>query len=171
MKNYLLTLAGILFFSTAVSALENVPPKQTDDVHQRMQQVVPYALDQALQTFTKTVHGGVQHLVAKSPDNAHQIKLIQAYLLKIANEFRNGDFSATEQIHGPHMQGLAILKTAKPDDIKIEYKALENGGQIHYSTENVPFVQALHAWFDAQISEHGNDAIPGHMKDHSTIAE
>ncbi len=171
MKNYLLILAGFLLFSTTTLALEKTSPKQIDEVDQRMQQVVPFALDQTLETFTKTVHGGVQHVVAKSADNTQQIKLIQAHLLKIANEFRKGDFSVTERVHGANMPGLAQLKMAETDDIKFEYKALPNGAQIHYSTEYPQYVQALHEWFDAQKTEHGNDVIPEHIQHHATPAE
>jgi len=48
---------------------------------------------------------------------------------------------------------------AEIDDIKYEYKALPNGAQIHYSTEYPQYVQALHEWFDAQVSEHGNEVV------------
>jgi hypothetical protein len=171
MRNYPLILAGLLLFSMTALALEKTGPKQIDEVDQRMQQVVPFALDQTLETFTKTVHGGVQHVVAKSADNTQQIKLIQAHLLKIANEFRKGDFSVTERVHGANMPGLAQLKMAETDDIRFEYKALPNGAQIHYSTEYPQYVQALHEWFDAQISEHGNEVVPEHIKHHSTPAE
>jgi hypothetical protein len=171
MKNCPLILAGLLFFSTTTLALEKASSKQIDEVDQRMQQVVPFALDQTLETFTKTVHGGVQHVVAKSADDTHQIKLIQAHLLKIANEFRKGDFSVTERVHGADMPGLVQLKMAETDDIKFEYEALPNGAQIHYSTEYPQYVQALHEWFDAQISEHGNDVIPEHIKHHATPAQ
>jgi hypothetical protein len=171
MKNRLLISIGLALFATAASAIEAANPQPVDEVHRRAQQVVPYALDQALQTFTKTVHGGVQHVVAKSADNSKQIKLIQQHLAKIADEFRKGDFSVTERVHGPDMPGLVQLKTAKPDDIKFEYKPLKNGAQIHYSTEYPQFVQALHTWFDAQQRDHGNDVIPGHSQDHTKISE
>lgn len=171
MKNYPLILVGLVLFSTTALALEKAGPKTIDEVRQHMQQVAPYALDQTLQTFSKTVHGGVQHVVAKSSDNTRQIKLIQAHLLKLANEFRNGDFSATERVHGAGMPGLTQLKMAKTDDIKFEYKSLENGAQIHYSTEYPQFVQALHLWFDAQLKDHGSDVIPEHSQHHSTPAE
>lgn len=171
MKNYPLILVGLLLFSTTAPAIEQAAPKQVEEVHHRVQRVVPYALDQTLQTFTKTVHGGVQHVVVKSADNTKQIKLIQAHLLKVADAFRKGDFSATERVHGADMPGLTQLKTAETDDIKFEYKALENGAQIHYSTEYPQFVQALHIWFDAQLKDHGSDVIPGHSQHHSTIAE
>ena len=171
MKNYPLILAGLLLFSTTAFALEKTSPEPVDEMRQRAQQVVPYTLDQALQTFTKTVHGGVQHVVAKSADDTRQIKLIQAHLLEISSQFRKGDFSVTERMHGADMPGLAQLKTAQTDDIKFEYKALENGAQIHYATEYPQFVQALHEWFDAQMIEHGSDVMPEHSKHHSTPAE
>lgn len=170
-KNHLLILTGLLLFSTTTSALEKDEATSGDQVHQRMQQMVPFALDQTLETFTKTVHGGIQHVIAKSADNAKQIKLIQTHLLKIANEFRKGDFSATERIHGVGMPGLAQLKKAEANDIKFEYEALPNGAQIHYSSEYPQFVEALHEWFDAQKREHGNDEIPAHNQHHSSPAE
>lgn len=171
MNNYPLIVIGLLLFSTAVSAVEKTGLKSVDEVRQRAQQVVPYTIDQVLQTFTKTVHGGVQHVVAKSADNTRQVKLIQAHLLEITNEFRKGNFSVTERVHGTEMPGLALLKTAKPDDIKFDYTALANGAQIHYSTEYPQFVQALHEWFDAQEIEHGKELIPEHTQHHLTPAE
>lgn len=171
MKNYPLILIGLLLFSATAQALEQNAPKALDDVHQRMQQLVPYKLDQVRQTFTKTVHGGVQHVIAKSAGDTRQIKLIQAHLSEIAGQFRKGDFSVTERMHGADMPGLTQLKMAKTDDIRFEYKTLDNGAQIHYSTEYPQFVQALHEWFDAQISEHGSDEIPEHIKHHLTPAE
>ena len=171
MKNYPLILAALLLFSTTALAVEKASPKQMDEVDQRMQQVVPFALDQTLETFTKTVHGGVQHVLAKSADDTQQIKLIQEHLQKLANQFRKGDFSSTERVHGADMPGLAQLKRAEPDDIKFEYKALKNGAQIHFSTEYPQYDKALHEWFDAQMSDHGNDVIPEHIKHHMTPAE
>ena len=168
MRNYPLILAGLLLFSTATPAFERTSFKPVDDMHQHIQAQVPYALDQTLQTFTKTVHGGVQHVVAKSADSTLQIKLIRAHLLQLANKFRKGDFSASERMHGADMPGLAQLKMAKIDDIKFAYKTLENGAQIHYSTEYPFLAQALHLWFDAQINDHGNDIIQEHSKHHST---
>jgi hypothetical protein len=171
MKHYALTAVVILLFSTAALALEKSDSKPIDEVAQRMQQVVPFATDQTVETFTKTVHGGVQHVIAKSADNTQQIKLIQAHLLKIANEFRKGDFSVTERVHGADMPGLAQLKRAEIDDIKFEYKALPDGAQIHYSTEYPQYVKALHEWFAAQEKEHGNVVIPEHIKHHTAPAE
>jgi hypothetical protein len=171
MKHYSLLIVGLLLFSTTAPALEKASPIQMAEVSQRQKQMVPYSPDKTLQTFTKTVHGGVQHVVAKSADDTREIKSIQTYLQKLANDFRKGDFSVTEQMHGPDMPGLAQLKKAETDDIQFKYETLENGAQIHYSTEYPQYVQALHEWFDAQISEHGNDVVPEHIQHHSTPAE
>ncbi|CAA9891034.1 conserved exported hypothetical protein [Candidatus Methylobacter favarea] len=171
MKHYLLVVAGLLLFAAAALALEKPGPERFDEVRYRRQQVVPFAVDQSLQTFTKTVHGGVQHVVVKSPGNTAQIKLIQAHLQKLAEDFRKGDFSETERIHGADMPGLVQLKLAAADDIKFEYEALPDGAQIHYSTEYPQYVQALHEWFDAQISDEGNDVIPEHIKHHLRPSE
>lgn len=164
MRHSTLIFIGLLLFSSTTLALEKASPGQIDKMHQLVQQVVPYILDQTLQTFSKTDHGGVQHVVAKSTDNAQQVKLIQTHLLKIAGELKKGNFSVTERIHGADMPGLAQLKTAETDDIKFVYKALANGAEIHYSTEYPLFVEALHEWFDAQMSEYGITVIPEHSQ-------
>lgn len=171
MKQYIILVLAALLFSTAAFALEKPGTEQSKKVNQHVQQVTPYALDQTLLTFTKTPHGGVQHVVAKSANNTKQIKLIQAHLRELADQFSNGDFSVPESIHGPDMPGLAQMKKAEKDDIHYEYKALENGAQIHYGTEFPPYVRALHEWFDVQASDHGNAELPQHSQHHLTPAE
>jgi hypothetical protein len=171
MKIYALLGPVLLLLSTSSLALEKTSPESTKPVPQGTEKSLPYARDETLQTFSKTVHGGVQHVIAKSEKNTRQIKLIQAHLLKISKEFRKGDFSATERIHGVDMPGLVQLKKAETDDVLYEYKALPNGAQIHYSSEYPQLVQALHEWFDAQKSSHGDDAVPEHQRHHTTTAE
>lgn len=154
-----------------VQAAETQTAKTNDTMQQRMQEALPYDVNQTIATFSKTVHGGIQHVVVKSKDNTEQITRIQKHLMQMTERLRKGDFSLTESLHGKDMPGLAQLKTAKPDDISYKYKALENGGQIHYSSEYPQYVGALHEWFDAQASEHGNSEIPGHSQHHSSPAE
>lgn len=45
MKHYPLIFIGLLLFSTTMLALEKASPKQIDEVQQRVQQMVPYAID------------------------------------------------------------------------------------------------------------------------------
>jgi len=171
MKYLLIAFIGLLLNSTATLALEKSSQEQSDKLHKLVQELVPYNLNQTLQTFTKTVHGGVLHVVAKSPSDTQQIKLIQANLLKMANEFKKGDYSNTERLHGADMPGLVQLKKAEVDDIRFEYRTLPNGAQIHFSSEYPLYVDALHEWFDAQISDHGNAVLPEHSQHHSTPVE
>jgi hypothetical protein len=170
MKHAALISMAFLFFATSAFAEENVAPQRKEDVEQRRQELVPYDPKQALETFSKTVHGGVLHVVTKA-DNPEQVKLIQDHLKKMAEEFRKGDFSSTMRMHGTDMPGLQQLKSAAADDIRYEYKPLSNGAQIHFSTEYPQYVQALHEWLDAQAKDHGNPQVPEHTKHHSGMSE
>ncbi|CAG1771645.1 hypothetical protein BAC3_01968 [uncultured bacterium] len=171
MKNYSYTLLlGLMLCSTSLLAVEKASPERMAEVQQHGQDVLTYDESQTEQMFTKTVHGGVQHVIVKTNDT-EQIKLVQAHLKKMSEDFSKGDFSDTERIHGVNMPGLMQLKTAQPYDIKYEYKALPNGAQIHYATEYPQFVNALHEWFEAQAKDHGNTVIKEHAKHHATPAE
>lgn len=171
MKYASLISIGILLVSAAAPAAEPVGSERVEEVQQQSREAVPYSLDQTLQSFTKTVHGGVQHVVVKPEADKEQIKLVQEHLRELTNQFRKGDFSATQRVHGADMPGLAQLKKAALDDIKYEYESLPNGAQIHFSTEYPQYVQALHEWFDAQSSDHGKVEVPEHTKHHSSPSE
>ena len=127
---------------------------------------MPFALKATTHIFTKTDDGGVQEVVAKNSQDTEQIRLIREHLRQIAGEFRKGDYSAPAQIHGQAMPGLAQLEQAKPGEVDIRYQDLDNGGELRFSTRNASLVAALHQWFDAQLSDHGADAMAGHMHDH-----
>lgn len=61
------------------------------------------------------------------------------------------------------MPGLAQLKAAKPGEISIAYRDVKGGAELTYRTRKAELVSALHAWFDAQLSDHGADAMAGHL--------
>lgn len=124
-------------------------------------QSLPYAIDRALEGFAKTANGGIMQIVAKSANDTQQIKPMQQYLRQTAEEYQKGDFSSTERFHGTDMPGLAQMKAAKTGEIKYQYKALDNGGQIVFSSEDPQLLNALHAWIDAQIKEHGSAGLSG----------
>ncbi len=42
--------------------------------------------------------------------------------------------------------------------ILIDYTSLPEGGQILYTTDDPDLVNAIHLWFDAQVSDHGAHA-------------
>jgi hypothetical protein len=137
-----------------------------DEVARRGAMVMPFDLEKTQHIFTKTATGGLQQVIAKSPADAEQIKLIRAHLSKIAHEFAKGDFSDPEKIHGKDMPGLEELRSAKPGQILIQYQVLDTGAQIAYSTNEPRLVAAIHKWFDAQLSDHARHAVAGHDHEH-----
>lgn len=161
MKKMTLFASLLAFFFTAAQAQESDTGKhgaKNTSAHQ----LLPYAADQALEGFAKTANGGIMQIIAKSANDGQQIKLMQLYLRQTAEEYGKGDFSSTERFHGTDMPGLNQMKAAKNGGIKYEYKALNNGGQIIFSTDDPQLLTALHAWIEAQIKAHGNAALPGH---------
>lgn len=171
MKKIILLFMLPLFFTSMPRAQENPTGAAAKNPKQPSAPALPYGSDGIVENFTKTVHGGVQHVVAKSAGDAAQIKLIQNRLQKRVEQYRNGDFSETERAHGSNMPGLTQLKLANPNDIKFEYKPLDNGGQIHYSSEYSQYIEALHEWFDAQNSAHGAAELPNHKQHHQSTTE
>lgn len=57
------------------------------------------------------------------------------------------------------MPGLSEVK-AGASRIRIQYDALPNGAQIKYTTNDPKLIDAVHRWFAAQVSDHGNHASP-----------
>lgn len=137
-------------------------------VRARAPLVMPFALSATTHVFAKSSDGGVQKVVAKDPANKKQVHLVQAHLAEIAAAFAAGDYSGPATLHGPEMPGLAVLRTAPRGAIAITYSPLPHGGQIVYATRDLQLMNALHAWFDAQLHDHGSDATPhgGHAHQH-----
>ena len=155
----------MLLIATSVGAVEKASEPRLDEVERRGAQVMPFSLEQTTHIFMKTDKGGLQQVIAKDNSNTEQIKLIQVHLSKISREFALGNFSDPAKIHGNEMPGLAKLKGAKPGQINIEYKELTNGAQIGYSADDPSLINAIHQWFDAQLSDHARHAIPSHIHD------
>jgi hypothetical protein len=136
------------------------------EVAQRGAEVMPFNLKATTHIFTKSRDGGSQRVVAKAPSDEVQIRLIRTHLREIQAEFRRGDFSAPARIHVADMPGLSQLRAANPGQISIAYRDVYGGGELTYRSNNPKLVSSLHAWFDAQLSDHGADAMDGHMAQH-----
>lgn len=132
------------------------------DVAARGAEVMPFDLQATSHVFTKSRNGGLQLVLVKDPKDAVQLRLVRSHLREISARFEKGDFSAPAQIHGQAMPGLAQLKQAKPGEITVHYRDLFNGAQLRYATSNPALVPVLHQWFDAQLADHGADAMEGH---------
>ncbi len=124
--------------------------------------VMPFSLNGTTHIFTKNAQGGTQRVVVKNSSDIAQVILIRQHLQGIREQFLKGDYSAPSHIHGQDMPGLAELRGAKTGKIAIAYRDIKGGAQLSYQTSDATFVAALHKWFDAQLSDHGKDAVAGH---------
>lgn len=153
--------------STIDHASHMANDQRTAEVSQRGKDVMPFNLDATTHIFTKNAQGGIQQVVSKIKNDDAQVMLIQKHLQDIRVQFLTGDFSAPATIHGQEMPGLTALMASKPGQITIEYQSIEGGAEIIYLIKNANLVLALHQWFDAQVQDHGKDAIAGHANHHS----
>lgn len=131
--------------------------------------VMPFNLKATTHIFTKSSDGGTQRVIAKDASDAVQTRLVREHLREIQAQFQKGDFSGPSHIHGNDMPGLAQIKAAKAGQISITYQDVGGGAELAYRTGNTKLVSALHAWFDAQLSDHGGDAMDGHQHRHGDM--
>jgi hypothetical protein len=126
-------------------------------VEARGTHVMPF--DQATTThvFAKTEDGGIETVTANDPTDSSQIALIRVHLEHEAQLFASGDFTDPATIHGTSMPGLTELQRGA-SDIAFAYADHPRGAAITYRTADTRLVAALHAWFDAQIADHGHHA-------------
>lgn len=163
------TLIVIAGLGAAVESFAADAERQAD-VAQRGAEVMPFSLKATTHIFTKSDDGGSQQVIAKNPSDSRQIRLIRKHLSEIQKQFQRGDFSRPARTHGADMPGLAQLRAAKPGQISITYKDIRGGGELTYRSNDPNLVSSLHAWFDAQLSDHGADAMDGHMHHHADMA-
>jgi hypothetical protein len=126
-------------------------------VSERGAQVMPFDLDRTTHAFEATDDGGVQTVTAEDADDTEQIALVRAHLHSEAEKFRAGDFGDPAAIHGDEMPGLAALRKGYAE-IEVTYAEVEAGARLSYAATDATLVEALHAWFDAQVSDHGEHA-------------
>jgi len=161
MKKFILSLP-VLVAALSLPALAADAQRQAE-VAKLGADVMPFSLKATTHIFTKTADGGIQRVVAKNAADAKQIKLVREHLRNIRSQFLKGDFSGPSHIHGADMPGLAELQSSKPGQVSIEYKDVKAGAELTYGTADPKLVAALHQWFDAQLSDHGADAMAGHQ--------
>jgi hypothetical protein len=161
-KRLAASLSAVLFMALSAHAVEKATEDRLDEVAKHGAHVMPFSLEQTTHIFSKTEKGGLQQVIVKNSSNAEQIKLIREHLSRISQEFIQGDFSDPAKIHGEGMPGLAELRSAQPGRINIVYKELPNGAEIDYSSDDRKLIEAIHKWFDAQLSDHARHAEPGH---------
>jgi hypothetical protein len=130
------------------------------EVAERGQEVMPFDLDATTHTFTDTDTGGVQSVTADDPDDDRQIELIRGHLRKEKERFSRGDFDDPAAIHGEDMPGVAELADGY-DRITVTYVERPDGAALVYTTNDPELVEAVHAWFERQVMDHGEHAHAG----------
>lgn len=137
---------------------------ETDELAQRQEEVakagavvMPFDLDATTHIFTPTDSGGVQDVVADDASDFANISLIEVHLGEEAAKFREGDFSDPEAIHGSSMPGLVVLKD-RFDEVEVDLRPHPSGATLTYISPEPEVIAAIHAWFDAQVSDHGSHA-------------
>lgn len=130
------------------------------EIAARSRQVMPFDLDHTTHHFAKAATGGVQTVTSDDPADAQQVKLIREHLTAEAARFSRGEYGDPASIHGGDMPGLRDLEQGRAR-IHIRYTEAPAGARIAYTTPDASLVKALHAWFDAQITDHGQHAEHG----------
>lgn len=125
--------------------------------------VMPFDLEKTTHTFTKHETGGIQTVEVRDVRDGVQVGLVRTHLREIRDKFAKGDFSDPIRIHGADMPGVVELADGV-ERLEITYRAIVGGGEIVYQSDDGALVGAIHAWFDAQNADHGEDASgPRHV--------
>jgi len=152
-----LAVLGTLYATGAFAFQENQEEMRQQQVAEKGSEVMPFDLEATTHVYEKTANGGVQKVVADDPDDAENVAAIREHLREEADAFSRGEFSDPVSIHGEDMPGLAELETGA-ERVEVRYEELPDGAQIALESEDPELVAAVHDWFDAQLSDHGDDA-------------
>jgi len=154
----LLGVAGALGVFALSGLFAGHDHTRQEEVAARGAEVMPFDLDRTTHRFETRSWGGVQTVVADEPD-AEQIDLVRAHLQEEAERFSRGDFDDPMAIHGMEMPGLAKLRAAAAEGrVEIGYAEVPTGASLTYRTGERGLADALHAWFQAQVTDHGSHA-------------
>ena len=159
-KPFVIAIVGLLAALAACGSAETELAERREAIADAGAQVMPFDLEATTHIFTDTANGGVQDVIADDPTDDANISLIREHLRDEATKFQAGDFSDPEAIHGPDMPGLATLKD-RYDEIAVDLSSTESGATITYVATDPALVQAIHDWFQAQSSDHGDHAEHG----------
>lgn len=151
---------GLLALVAWALLAQRAPADRQAEVAARGAAVMPFDLERTTHIFEEQPDGGLQQVVADDPADAEQVALIRGHLKEEAAKFQRGDFGDPAAIHGEGMPGLAELRQGY-SRIMVAYTELPDGAEIRYTTGDPALVAAIHAWFAAQLSDHG-----GHAMDH-----
>ncbi len=165
-----LAVLGTLVATGAFGSGRTVPQEARQErVAEKGARVMPFDLEATTHVYEKTGNGGVQKVVADDPSDAGNVAAIREHLREEADAFSGGEFSDPASIHGEDMPGLAELE-AGAGRVEVRYEELPDGARIVLQSDDRELVGAVHEWFDAQLSDHGDDAEEGGSDEQGTDA-
>jgi hypothetical protein len=150
-------LISVILFLVAACSPEPSGTTRQSEVARRGAEVMPFDLDRTTHVFKPLDDGGIQTVVADDPSDRAQVELVREHLRKEARAFSRGDFGDPARIHGDEMPGLEKLRSSY-HDIEVTYSVIPTGGRIRYEAAVPAVVEALHRWFQAQLTDHGEHA-------------
>jgi hypothetical protein len=147
-----IALSALVTLSVAAGA--SAPQSRQEQVARSGAAVMPFDLSRTTHFFDDSKTGGVESVTANDKGDITQIELIRDHLNTEAKRFAQGDFSDPAKIHGKDMPGLAGMASAG-NKLRVSYQQLPTGASLTYTSDDPTVVGAVHAWFEAQRSDHG----------------
>lgn len=137
-------------------------PTRQAGVEARGAHVMPFDQRQTLHRFQATASGGTETVTVRPGAAAGQVGLIRTHLGHEQMLFASGDFSDPMAIHGHAMPGVRALSRAAGDGtLTVTYATAPGGARLVYRSDDPAVIDAVHAWFDAQLRDHGANATGG----------
>lgn len=149
-----------------ISSLTKGPARRRPTPDRRVAAVLAVAASRAPESVPPCCY---QRVVADAPRDRSEVRLIRRSCARRPEAFRRGEFADPASIHGEEMPGLAALQTGSKR-IEVRSRYLSEGAEITYRTSDSLLAAAIGDWFDAQLNDHGTDAIRGEhsCSEHST---
>lgn len=155
MRRLMLFAAALL--AACGGAADTPEADRQAEVAARGAEVMPFDLSKTKHVFAKDSSGGIQTVTANDPADTLNIRRIREHLTNEAAKFGRGEFDDPAAIHGAAMPGLAALR-ASAGQIAVLYAEVPSGARVTFITSDPGLRAALHRWFDAQVSDHGEHA-------------
>jgi len=150
-------LTAILVMAGSQYAFADTGNQHQATVEKQSERVMPFTMDESMHVFSPSVSGGTQTVLVHGGD-ARQVALVRAHLRKEAAAFARGDFADPASIHGGRMPGLRVMHE-RASEIRVRYSDVPSGARIAYAARAPAVIAAIHAWFEAQVHDHGSHAM------------
>jgi hypothetical protein len=141
-------VTAAIFLSLFALTANGAPARQ-----QASAPTIPFDAQDATQAFQMSQSGGIQQLTAKDPHDKALIAAIRKYLESEATRFGSGDYTGPLKIEGKDIPTAQYLKAIGPGQMSIIYRNVGSGAAIDYVGRDKASVDAIHAWFDALLSD------------------